>query len=224
MANITTERSSLLGKRNSLLLGSKAGLPQWMKQSQGFDSWAPKRKFKRDVYYDVDDNLSIIFRWYGSVWPQVLPWCILTVVFTYIVIYLKKNEIGKLIHLWFLLQITVFSCLQVHIMYYRSSKSFSVSLTPRSLLPSISIRGIINHQSTSPSAVTRAILSCRFLFLSWLSREQQSLTAASWRPAIAWQTFFAFREKSPNTRAYSHLPTRVKLPKSGDEMWHIEPL
>jgi hypothetical protein len=51
------------------------------------------RKKKRAVSYDSDSHLGVLFQMYGSVWPQVLPYCVLTVVITYLIYYLQSRDI-----------------------------------------------------------------------------------------------------------------------------------
>uniref|UniRef100_A0A7S3P5P1 Bestrophin homolog n=1 Tax=Amphora coffeiformis TaxID=265554 RepID=A0A7S3P5P1_9STRA len=53
-------------------------------------------KYKRDVIYDEDDHLGVMFQLYGSVWPRVLPWCIAVMAVTYLFIYLRNHGIVDL--------------------------------------------------------------------------------------------------------------------------------
>jgi len=53
-------------------------------------------KYKRDVIYDEDDHLGVMFQLYGSVWPKVLPWCIAVMTITYLFIYLRNHGIVDL--------------------------------------------------------------------------------------------------------------------------------
>mmetsp|Transcript_729 Transcript_729/g.1765 ORF Transcript_729/g.1765 Transcript_729/m.1765 type:complete len:580 (-) Transcript_729:283-2022(-) len=49
--------------------------------------------YKRDVEYDGENHLGVLFQLYGSVWPSVLPWCISTLLVTMAVWYLRENDI-----------------------------------------------------------------------------------------------------------------------------------
>jgi hypothetical protein len=43
----------------------------------------------RKVLYHDRDHVSVLFQMHGSVWPQVLPFCIFNIAFTFLVYYLK---------------------------------------------------------------------------------------------------------------------------------------
>lgn len=53
-------------------------------------------KYKRDVIYDEENHLGVMFQLYGSVWPTVLPWCLAVMVVTYGFIYLRNHGIVDL--------------------------------------------------------------------------------------------------------------------------------
>ena len=48
------------------------------------------------VLYDNKNNLRILFSLRGTVWPRVLPLCILTVVLTIVTYELRKQDIVDL--------------------------------------------------------------------------------------------------------------------------------
>ena len=88
------ERSRLLGDLRLVEEGSSSSPPRLRRRSSYI---VPTRKQKREVpYYDCDDNFAVIFQWYGSVWPQVLPWCLLNVAWTYLIIFLRDAKIVNL--------------------------------------------------------------------------------------------------------------------------------
>uniref|UniRef100_A0A7R9Z8H1 Bestrophin homolog n=1 Tax=Pseudictyota dubia TaxID=2749911 RepID=A0A7R9Z8H1_9STRA len=45
------------------------------------------------VTYDSDSHLSVLFQMHGSVWPSVLPFCLVNVLITYLVVLAKWNGI-----------------------------------------------------------------------------------------------------------------------------------
>lgn len=49
------------------------------------------RTVKRDVVYDGDNHLSVLLQMHGSVWPEVLPWCLATLLVTYSVYAIKDH-------------------------------------------------------------------------------------------------------------------------------------
>lgn len=53
-------------------------------------------EYKRDVEYDGENHLAVIFQMYGSVWPAVLPWCFATLLVTAGVWYLREAKIVDL--------------------------------------------------------------------------------------------------------------------------------
>jgi predicted membrane chloride channel (bestrophin family) len=50
----------------------------------------------RDIDYDLDSHLTVLFQMHGSVWPKVLPWCLITMAFTYAIIELRDHDIVNL--------------------------------------------------------------------------------------------------------------------------------
>jgi len=52
--------------------------------------------YKRDVDYDGENHMSVIFQIYGSVWPTVLPWCIATMLVAVTVWALRAHDIVDL--------------------------------------------------------------------------------------------------------------------------------
>ena len=48
------------------------------------------RSEKKDVEYDSDSHMNVLFKLYGSVWPSVFPWCLVTILWSIAVISLKK--------------------------------------------------------------------------------------------------------------------------------------
>ena len=50
-------------------------------------------RHKRDVIYDEQNHLEVMFQVYGSVWPKVLPWCVVVMALTYLFVYLRKHNI-----------------------------------------------------------------------------------------------------------------------------------
>jgi hypothetical protein len=51
----------------------------------------PSQGPKRDLSYDQSNHLVVLLRMYGSVWPKVLPYCIINVMWTFIIYYLSKH-------------------------------------------------------------------------------------------------------------------------------------
>lgn len=51
---------------------------------------------KQVVQYDSSNHFRVLFGWFGSVWPYVLPYCIVVVLFTYLVYYLQQHSIVDL--------------------------------------------------------------------------------------------------------------------------------
>jgi len=54
------------------------------------------RQKKRVVQYDTDNHLRVLFGMYGSVWPYVLPYCIVAVLITALINYLQDHDIVDL--------------------------------------------------------------------------------------------------------------------------------
>lgn len=50
-------------------------------------------RYKRDVIYNEENHLGVMFQFYGSVWPRVLPWCLAVMAVTYLFIYLRRQDI-----------------------------------------------------------------------------------------------------------------------------------
>jgi hypothetical protein len=46
---------------------------------------------KRDLSYDQANHLVVLLRMYGSIWPKVLPYCIVNVIWTFVIYYLSKH-------------------------------------------------------------------------------------------------------------------------------------
>mmetsp|Transcript_16229 Transcript_16229/g.21237 ORF Transcript_16229/g.21237 Transcript_16229/m.21237 type:complete len:497 (-) Transcript_16229:57-1547(-) len=49
--------------------------------------------YKRDVEYDGENHMAVVFQLYGSVWPAVLPWCFATLLVTAAIWYLREHNI-----------------------------------------------------------------------------------------------------------------------------------
>jgi predicted membrane chloride channel (bestrophin family) len=64
--------------------------------SQNVRNAAKTTAYKRDVTYNGDNHLEVLFQMHGSVWPHVFPWCIATIVFTYAIILLRNHKIVDL--------------------------------------------------------------------------------------------------------------------------------
>lgn len=50
-----------------------------------------QKKKKKQVHYDTDSHFNVLFQMHGSVWPQVLPYCLASVVLTYLIAYLRDH-------------------------------------------------------------------------------------------------------------------------------------
>ena len=55
-----------------------------------------QKQKKRVVHYDSDSHLRVLFQMYGSVWPSVLPYCLVAVAVTYLIYYLQNHKIVDL--------------------------------------------------------------------------------------------------------------------------------
>jgi hypothetical protein len=55
-----------------------------------------KSETKRVIRYESDSHVRVLFQMYGSVWPAVLPYCIVSVSITAIIAYLQSNRIVDL--------------------------------------------------------------------------------------------------------------------------------
>lgn len=54
------------------------------------------QKKKRVVSYNSDSHIRVLFGMYGSVWPSVLPFCLVAVVITFVISYLQTHDIVDL--------------------------------------------------------------------------------------------------------------------------------
>jgi hypothetical protein len=55
-----------------------------------------KSETKKVIRYESDSHVRVLFQMYGSVWPAVLPYCIVSVSITAIIAYLQSNRIVDL--------------------------------------------------------------------------------------------------------------------------------
>jgi hypothetical protein len=55
-----------------------------------------KSETKQVIRYESDSHVRVLFQMYGSVWPAVLPYCIVSVSITAIIAYLQSNRIVDL--------------------------------------------------------------------------------------------------------------------------------
>jgi hypothetical protein len=54
------------------------------------------KKKKPVIRYDSDSHVQVLLKMYGSVWPAVLPFCIISVLITALVYYLQSNNVVDL--------------------------------------------------------------------------------------------------------------------------------
>lgn len=55
-----------------------------------------ERETKQVIRYESDSHFHVLFQMYGSVWPAVLPYCIVSVLITALISYLQSHDIVDL--------------------------------------------------------------------------------------------------------------------------------
>jgi len=123
----------------------------------------------RAIQYDSQKHLSVIFKWQGSIWPQVLPYCIVNV----IVLYLKS---------WYLDPIW-----EEHgIVVTKYSHTMSVFIVSFFVISRSSMTlKVYNSAQTNLGTMlsnTRTLVSCAAID----TKVDQSISAKEWRNEVAY--------------------------------------
>jgi predicted membrane chloride channel (bestrophin family) len=87
----TNESTGLMSPSSMEAGGSGYGISS--SSAAGRTPSRPEPLPTRDVEYDVDSHFSVLLQMHGSVWPNVLPWCLLTVAWAWAIIVLRDHEI-----------------------------------------------------------------------------------------------------------------------------------